>query len=134
MKNSIISPMGRFAVVLTLVFTQFVFAGDLIRRDDLDPGSMPLKVVNSSFSTERSFVVDKITAEAVAGNIVINFNSQIGIAKISIKNEEAKLVYSTSVNTENCADVIVPAKNLGSGLFYVEVVYGSTVFSKTIQL
>lgn len=134
MKNSINISMGRIAVVITLVFTQFVFAGDLIRRDNTDPGSMPLRVVNTSIFTEKSMIVDNITVEVVAGNLVVNFNTQIGIAKISITNEVDKIVFSTAVNTNFSADVIVPAKKLGNGEFLVEVAYGSTVFSKTIKL
>ena len=134
MKNSISSPMGRIAVVLTLVFSQFVLAGDLIRRDNPDQGSMPLRIASYSTFAETPMIVNNITVDVVANNVMLNFNSQIGYAKISIKDKNSKLVYKNYINTNYKAEVIVPASILGNGEFSVEVTYGTTVFSETIRL
>lgn len=136
MKQLFVRPMGQFVILATFVFSQFIFAGDLI-KDSGDP-TRPSIVTNSvqSFSSysDMTLSMNDITIDIVGSDLLVSFNSQIGIATVSIKDKNGNIDYQTTVDTNSISEVIVPINFLDKGSNTVIVTYGSTVYTEQIQL
>lgn len=130
-----VRPMGQFVILATLVFSQFVFAGDLIKNgDDLPGSSQPNAIANFSTFSESTLYVSDITIDMIGSDLMINFNSPIGIATVTIKDKNGNIDYMTTVDTNSLSEVIVPINLLDKGNNTVTVSYGSTIYSEQIQL
>jgi len=126
--------MGQFVILATLVFSQFVFAGDYIKKGD-DDGSTDINgVVSNSSILESSLLVSDITIDMLASDLMINFNSPIGIATVTINDINGNIAYQTTADTNSTSEVIVPIDLLDEGNYTVTVTYGSTVYTEQIQL
>lgn len=69
MKQFFIKPLVQFAVLVTLVCSQFVFAGDhLIGRDD-GQNTKPSTIMSNRQSVESSFYMDDIATDIVWGGV-----------------------------------------------------------------
>ncbi len=133
MKQLIIRPIGQFAILASLVCSQLVFAGDPL-KGDTDPGSVPNAPARySTISDMSSILVNDITIDIVGSDLIINFNSPIGIGTISIKDSKGNLVYQTTVDTEITADISLPTSMFNKGTYSVVVSYGSSVYSEQIS-
>ena len=133
MKQLIERPIGQFVIFATLVFSQFVFAGGPL-KDDGGQGTTPIEGVQSSVSSEMTYSINDITIDMLASDLMINFNSPIGIATVSIKDINGNIAYQTTVDTNSTSEVIVPIDLLDEGNYTVTVTYGSTVYTEQIQL
>ena len=137
MKQLMVRPMGQFVILATLVFSQFVFAGDYIRGggDPTVPNIVaPNSISNISTSSDLNYLINEITIDVVASDLMINFNSPIGIATVSINDINGNIAYQTTVDTNSTSEVIVPIDLLDEGNYTVTVTYGSTVYTEQIQL
>ncbi|MDD3321193.1 MAG: DUF3244 domain-containing protein [Paludibacter sp.] len=136
MKQLIKKPIGQLLVLTTLVVSQFVFAGDLIRPSG-DPTipTINSKTTLSTFSTLSDVSsISSITVDLVADDIMVNFNSPVGIATVSVYNSKSNLVYQIAVDTDNTAEVSIPVDFFKKGDYTVSVTYGSTVYTEQINL
>ncbi|NDP22371.1 MAG: DUF3244 domain-containing protein [Paludibacter sp.] len=134
MKQLMVRPMGQFVFIASLVFSQFVFAGVYLKDDDTDPGSQPNNIANLSMFSEMSYPINDVTVELVASDLMVNFNSPVGIATVSMKDRKGNLVYQTTVDTDYTSKVSVPVNFFDKGDYSVTVSYGTTVFTEQIQL
>lgn len=133
MKQLFLRPMGQFAILATLVFSQFVFAGEPLKDDD-DQFIKPNGIVSNGSTMESSLFVNDITIDMVGTDLIVNFNSPIGIATVTIKDKNGNIAYQTTVDTNSTSEVIVPTDLLDEGNNTVTVSYGTTVYSEQIQL
>jgi len=129
MKQLISRPIGQFVILATLVFSQFVFAGDPIDKRDFPP----TPTINSNSYSISEFAINAITVDIVGTDLMINFNSPIGIATVSIKDSKGNLVYQSSVDTEITADLSLPTSMFNKGTYSVVVSYGSSVYTEQIN-
>lgn len=134
MKQLFVRPMSQFSLLATLLFSQFVFADLPLKKDDPDPGSLGYKVASYSTFTDINATVNDITVDTVGSDLMINFNSPIGIATVSINDINGNTAYQTTVDTNSTSEVIVPINLLDEGNYTVTVTYGSTVYTEQIQL
>ena len=133
MKQLISRPVGQFVILASLVFSQFVFAGDPL-KGDTGPGSIPNVVTkNSSMLSDVNMSVSDITIDIVGSDLMINFNSPIGIATVSIKDSKGNLVYQSSVDTQITADLSLPTSMFNKGTYSVVVSYGTSVYSEQVS-
>jgi len=133
MKQLIRRPIGQLLVLSTLVVSQFVFAGKPL-KGDTDPGSVPINYSTMSLSIDSYFVVSDITIDIVGNDLMVNFNSPVGIATVSVYNSKSSLVYQTVVDTDNTSEVSMPTSFFETGTYTVTVTYGSTVYTEQINL
>jgi len=134
MKQLIVRPIGQFVILASLVCSQLVFAGGPL-HGDTDPGSVPNAPAKcNTLSDMTSILVNDITVDIVGTDLIINFNSPIGIATVSIKNSKGVTVYQTTVDTESTADVSLPTSLFSAGNYTVVVSYGSSVYTEQIKL
>lgn len=127
-----VRPMGQFVILATLVFSQFVFAGDPIDKRDFPP----IPTINSidNLYSEMDLSITDITIDIIGSDLLVNFNSSIGIATVSIKDKKGSIAYETTVDTNSTSEVIVPINLFDEGDYTITVTYGSTVYTEQIQL
>ena len=134
MKQLIVRPIGQFVILASLVCSQLVFAGGPL-KGDTDPGSVPNVTAScNTLSDMSSILVNDITIDIVGSDLMINFNSPIGIATVSIKDSKGNLVYQSSVDTQITADLSLPTSMFAIGTYSVVVSYGTSVYSEQINL
>jgi len=133
MKQLVVRPIGQFVIFASLVCSQLVFADGPL-KGDTNPGSVPnAPAINNSFSEMNSVVINDITIDIVGNDLMINFNSPIGIATVSIKDSKGNLVYQSAVDTEITADLSLPTSLFNKGTYSVVVSYGSSVYTEQIN-
>jgi hypothetical protein len=132
MKQLFARPTGRFVILATLVFSQFVFGDELIKKGG-DP-TQPTIQSSSCTVMESDLYVNDITIDIIGTDLIISFNSPIGIATVSISDVNGYVAYQSTVDTNSTSEVVVPISLLGEGIFTVTVTYGTTVYSEQIQL
>lgn len=113
-----------------------VIAGDLIRRDDPGPATCP--GLNATYSTSsiaiESTITTEITTTQTATELIVDFNSAVGMAYVSFVNEDGFVVYQTMVDTFIDSQVIIPLDGLDTGNYYLNVSYGSTNYIEAFNL
>jgi hypothetical protein len=129
LKQLIVTPIIQFVILATLVFSQFVFAGDLIGKRDFPT----IQTVNSSSCSGIEFAINDVTIDIVGTDLMINFNSPIGVASVSIKDSKGDLVYQSTVDTEITADLSLPTSLFNKGNYTVFVTYDSSVYTEQIH-
>lgn len=132
MKQYFVRPVGQFVVLATFVFSQFVFAGDYLKKGT-DPIVPSISSSASSYS-DMNLSFNDVTVEIVASDLMISFNSPVGMAIVSVNDEKGNLVYQTTVDTDYTSEVSVPVSFFDKGDYSVTVSYGTTVFTEQIQL
>lgn len=130
MKTANVRFFGSLIILLTLIFSQYIFAG--IIRDD-DPTTTVTRSARSRTAIEV-IAISPVSADLVGGEIMINFNSKVGFANVTIEDEMGNIIYQASVDTNSTSEVTMPIDNLATGDYTVTVVYNSTVFEKVIRL
>ena len=134
MKQLIVRPMGQFVIFASLVLSQFVFASDPLRDMDIPPTIKPTFASSSYTSMESTMIINDITIDIVGSDLMINFNSPIGIATVSINDSKGNLVYQSTVDTEITADLSLPTSLFNKGNYTVAVSYDSSVYTEQINL
>ena len=79
-------------------------------------------------------MVSDITIDILGSDLMVNFNSPVGIATVSVYNSKSNLVYQIAVDTDNTAEVSIPVDFFKKGDYTVSVTYGSTVYTEQINL
>jgi len=118
--------LGFFVVLLSVFSNQVVFADIIIRKDDPIPGGVPNNI--TSFRTlslsSNSFI--PVTADLIGTDLIVDFNSTVGTAFVSVVDRKGNVVYQTSIDTFTTQEVIIPVDGLNSGNYSVKISYGST--------
>lgn len=134
MKQLFVKPFGQFVILVALVFSQFVFAGDLIKKGDDDPSTI-YTPSTASFAMESSlYVIDDVTIDILGSDLVVNFNSPVGIATVTISDKNGNIVYQTVEDTDITSEVIIPVSFFTSGTYTVKVAYGTSVYTEQVEL
>ena len=133
MKQLMVRPMGRLVILVILVFSQVVFAEAPIQPDDSTTTTTRTRVSKSSPVIESPMYSNYITIDIVGSDLIISFDAPIGIATVSIKDKKGKIVYITTVDTENIPDVNLPKNLFSTGTYTVAVSYDSLVYTEQVQ-
>ena len=118
--------LGLFVVFLSVFSNQVVFADIIIRKDD-DSGFKPNNVLSLSktFSlSSKTFI--PVTADLVGTDLIVDFNTTVGTAFVSVVDQNGNVVYQTTVDTFISPEVIIPVDGLSSDKYSVKIAYGST--------
>ena len=118
--------LGLFVLLLSVFSNQVVFADIIIRKDDPNPSTIPTaqsKLKTLSLSS-TSFIA--VTADVVGTDLIVDFNSSVGTAFVSIVDQNGNVVSQTSVDTFSTSEVIIPVDGLSTGKYSVKISYGST--------
>jgi len=132
MKQLIVRPVSQLIILATFVFSQFIFAGDLI-KDRGEPTQPTIQSTYSSYS-DMSLSINDVTVEIVASDLMVSFNSPVGMATVSVNDKKGNLVYQTTVDTDYTSEVSVPVSFFNKGNYKVTVSYGTTVFTEQFKL
>ena len=118
--------LGLFVLLLSVFSNQVVFADIIIRKDD-GTGLQPNNVLSKSKAlslSSTSFIA--VTADVVGTDLIVDFNSSVGTAFVSIVDQNGNVVSQTSVDTFSTSEVIIPVDGLSTGKYSVKISYGST--------
>jgi len=118
--------LGLFVLLLSVFSNQVVFADIIIRKDD-GTGFQPNNVLTKSKAlslSSTSFIA--VTADVVGTDLIVDFNSSVGTAFVSIVDQNGNVVSQTSVDTFSTSEVIIPVDGLSTGKYSVKISYGST--------
>ena len=118
--------LGLFVLLLSVFSNQVVFADIIIRKDD-GTGLQPNNVLSKSKAlslSSTSFIA--VTADVVGTELIVDFNSSVGTAFVSIVDQNGNVVSQTSVDTFSTSEVIIPVDGLSTGKYSVKISYGST--------
>lgn len=133
MKKLISRPIGQLAVLATFVCSQFVFAG-LIRPDDPGKTVAPNTVSSYRAISNIAYTISNVTVDLIGNDIMVNFNSAIGVATVTITDSQGFTVYQSTVDTKNVAEVSMPVAGLDSGDYTVTVTSKTTSFVEIVSL
>jgi len=133
MKQLFVRPLGQIVVLVLLVFSQYVSADYIGRGDD---GNTKPNITSSitTLSMESSLYIDDITIDVIGSDLIVNFNSSVGIATVTVADKNGNVVYQTTADTDTTSEVIIPVSFFTSGTYTVEVAYGSTVYTEQVDL
>lgn len=122
---------------MLFISTNYVFSGEiLIRSDNWDPGtvgSQSVKTILRSPSTSTSSL-SPVTANQTAENIELFFASPIGIAYITIADQNGFIVCSEVVDTHSNGELYIPIEDLQSGHYTLRISYGTKKLIGEFQL
>jgi hypothetical protein len=132
-KNSIfMKTLNSFLISILLILLcslpfQTTLAGDVPLKPDLDPNT-----------TKGTYQMAPIhIALDVAQNetdITLSFLYPVGIAQITIENENGDVVYQEGVNTFSTLDASIDTQNLDGGVYTLKISYGSTNLAGEFEL
>lgn len=128
--------LGSFVVLLCVFSNQFVSADIIIRKDNTDPGSVPMVTSNLStysLSTSSLFTYP-VTADVIGSDLIVDFTSTVGTAFVSVIDKSGNVVYQTVVDTYSTSEVVIPVDGLNSGKYSLKISYGSTRLIGSFQL
>ena len=106
MKQLFVKPLSQFVILASLVFSQYVFA-DYIKKGDDDPSTInsPAVMLNVLTTESSLYVVDDVTIDILGSDLVVNFNSPVGIATVTISDKKGNVVYQTTADTDTTSEV-----------------------------
>lgn len=121
-------------VVLCMLSVQDVFGTIIIRKDDPIPGGVPMVAtrLNTFYSIPNSII--PVSADLNDSELIIDFNSSIGIATITIENQNGDVVYQDLLDTNSELETNIETGGYDSGNFTLRVSYGSTKLIGDFQL
>ena len=118
--------LGLFVLLLSVFSNQVVFADIIIRKDDPAPGGSPNTIMSKRTLSLSSTSFIAVTADVVGTDLIVDFNSSVGTAFVSIVDQNGNVVSQTSVDTFSTSEVIIPVDGLSTGKYSVKISYGST--------
>lgn len=106
--------------LMTLFFifsSQAVYAGQVLLRPDgqLIPNNQPKAPVRIALDVTQNET-----------DITLNFLYPVGIAQVTLENENGDVVYQEAVNTYSTLDAAIDTQNLDGGVYTLKISYGST--------
>ena len=121
-------------VLLSLLSVQDLFSAIIIRKDDPDPGSVPMGVARMSSLSSSSKTYIQVTADVSGSDLIVDFNSTVGTAFVSVVDQSGNVVYQTTVDTFTTSELVIPLDGLSSGNYSLKISYGSTKLIGDFQL
>jgi hypothetical protein len=117
---------GLFVLFLCIFSNQVVFADIIIRKDDPAPGTSP-----NVYSSARTFSLSStslisVTADLIGTDLVVDFNSTVGTAFVSVVDNNGNVVYQTTVDTFSSPELVIPVDTFEKGKYSLKISYGST--------
>jgi hypothetical protein len=67
-------------------------------------------------------------------DITLSFLYPVGIAQITIENENGDVVYQEGINTFSTLDASIDTQNLDGGVYTLKISYGSTNLAGEFEL
>jgi len=126
--------LGLFVVFLFVFSNQVVFADILIRKDNTDPTVQPMGAARMSILSSSSKTYIQVTADVSGSDLIVDFNSTVGTAFVSVVDQSGNVVYQTAVDTFSTSELVIPLDGLSSGNYSLKISYGSTKLIGDFQL
>jgi len=118
--------LSSLLLILFVSFTQLVFSDILIRKDNGDPGTVPMGVTRlNSMSSTQSFI--PVTADIQGNELFVNFINPVGTASVSVVDLSGNCVYHTVVDTNTTSEISISLDGLSAGKYTLKITY---VFTK----
>lgn len=117
-----------FMLLVCLLSIQNVFAVDVPLKKG-DPGG-----IGGTSIMSRSISVIPVSVSLINPQLVIYFNNSIGIAHITIVDQNDSIVYQDVIDTYSSIESVIETSGWDSGNYKVKIVYGSTKLVGTFQL
>jgi hypothetical protein len=90
----------------------------LLKKDNPNPGTEP----NYSLAPVR-IALDATQNDA---DVTLNFLYPVGVAQVTVENENGEVVYQEAVDTYSTLDASIDTQNLDGGVYTLKISYGST--------
>jgi len=121
-------------VFLSVFSNQVVFADIILRKDDPAPGGSPnVLSANRTFSLSSKSII-AVTADVSGSDLIVDFNSTVGTAFVSVVDQSGNVVYQTTVDSFSTSELVIPLDGLSSGNYSLKISYGSTKLIGDFQL
>lgn len=120
-------------MLLVCIFSvQTIFATDnpvLLKKDDPGQGTQIL-----SRSLSKSISEISVSATLTDTELVIDFTNPVGIATITVEDQNGNAVYQDVVDTNSTLETVIETGNLDSGNYTIHISYGTTKLVGSFQL
>ena len=128
MKKINFSIISFITLLLCVLSVQTVFAVDVpIRKDDPSGGT-----IGNTYSKSTSILPVSVSLDDTT--LGIFFSKSVGIAHITIEDENGNVVYQDVVNTKSLLESNIETGGFDSGNYTLKVSYGTTTLIGGFQL
>lgn len=119
-------------IIMFLFFAlplQSVFAGNEdvpLKKDDPTGGNYPgtYSVLKSYSLTQESII--PVSATLNEFELVLDFSQSVGIAQITVEDQNGSIVYQDAVNTRSTRESVIETSGWDSGNYTIHISYGKT--------
>jgi hypothetical protein len=94
-------------------------SGNVPLKPDMDPNA-------TKGTYQRAPVSIALDVTQNETNITLNFLYPVGVAQVTLENENGDVVYQEAVNTYSTLDAAIDTQNLDGGVYTLKISYGST--------
>ncbi|MDR3651855.1 MAG: DUF3244 domain-containing protein [Paludibacter sp.] len=129
MKKINSSLVSIFMLLVCMLSVQSVFAIDVPLKKG-DSGS----IGGSNIMMSRSVTIIPVSASFDGTDLYLTFSSKVGVAQVTVIDQFGSIVYMQSVDTNSTSTVVIPTDSWDSGTYTLQVTYGTTTLSGTINL
>lgn len=131
-----------FSIFLMLIFilpVQNVFADDVPLKPDPTvkpqfPNVLSSYSILTTASTTTVSTTTPVTVDLTVNELTLNFNNPVGVAQISIVDQNGFIVYQDAVDTYSTSDLVIPVDTWDSGIYKITITYGTTSLSGSFSL
>ncbi len=95
-----------------------------LKEQDKKPGSIHPK-------SER---ILPVSAYILGSELSLNFDHEVGLAAISIYDEEGAILHANLYNTDNVTDITIQLEALNSGNYTIWIEYEDTILSGNFEI
>lgn len=111
-----------FSILMLLLCSlpfQTIMSGNIPLKPDMDPNA-------TKGTYQRAPVSIALDVTQNETNITLNFLYPVGVAQVTLENENGDVVYQEAVNTYSTLDAAIDTQNLDGGVYTLKISYGST--------
>jgi hypothetical protein len=130
-----------YVLLFCLISIQTIFATIIIRKDDPAPGGgggiegiMTTSTFLKTTALKSRATVIPVTADIIDGELGIYFSNSVGIAYVSIVDQNGTIVDTEILDTTTNLELYIPIDGLTSGSYKLKISYGSTNLVGDFQL
>jgi len=122
-------------LMLFFLSVQTVFAVDVpLKSGTPGPGDVPNGYAALRSYSLQSVSVNPVNASLNETELVLSFSNHVGIAHVTVEDQNGSVVYQDVVNTNLTLESVIETSGWDSGNYTVRISYGSTKLSGTFQL
>ena len=132
-------------IVVSILPFQNVFAVDVpLKPGTPGPGDVPgtssivqsysLKTTSLKTSSLKTTSIIPVTASLNGTELSLYFGSPVGVAQITIEDQNGSIVYQDAIDTNSTAELLIATDGWASGNYTVNIAYGKTSLSGTFLL